>query len=368
MAVGTRSVASVTDLDRTAPRVSVVIPTHNRATAVVYAIESVLAQTFTDLEVIVVDDGSTDGTAALLAERYGGDSRVRVLEREQGGVSAARNLGLDQATGSLIAFLDSDDRWQPWKLDLQIECLAALPEVGMIWTEMRAVDRSGQEIRGSSLRDILSFHFGLDELFSQHLAVSSLPGQDRGADARDGTLHVGDIYGRMILGNMVLPSSVVMRRSCLERVGRFDETLEVSGEDFDFFLRTARDGPVAFLDLPTVLYQVGSEDQLTHPSLGRHLALNYLRTMESSLARDGRPAEVSDGRLRTARAYGHYWAGRAYLEAGDARRARHHILRALRLNPRNARTVAVAALAILPSWIRGPLFRVARGIQQRRGA
>lgn len=347
------------------PLVSVVIPTYNRAAQVERAIDSVLAQTFSDLEAIVVDDGSTDGTAAALAARYGDDSRVRIVASKHGGVAVARNVGLDRATGSIIAFLDSDDRWQPWKLALQLECLAALPDAGMIWTDMRAVDPNGEEIPGSCLGDVLSFPCGLHDLFGDRRAIAELPSHDADSGAPDGNLYTGDIYAQMVLGNLVLPSSAVLRRSCLERVGRFDETLEVSGEDFDFFLRTARIGPVAFLDVPSVLYQTGLEDQLTHGSLSLHLTLNYLRTMEAALSRDGRAAEISADRVRRAQADGHYWAAYCYLEAGDARMARHHAWRALRLNSLHVRAVAVATLAMLPRPVRDPLLGLGRRVKGR---
>ena len=118
--------------------VSVIIPTHDRAPVITRAIDSVLAQEGTELEVIVVDDGSTDATREVIASRYAGDERVVYLFREQTGVAGARNAGLARARGELIAFLDSDDVWRPGKLSLQLACLARVPEAGMIWSEMSA--------------------------------------------------------------------------------------------------------------------------------------------------------------------------------------------------------------------------------------
>ena len=102
------------------PRVSVIIPSFNRAHCIAGSVESVLAQTFQDLEVIVVDDGSTDDTQEVLA-RFG--NRVRVIRQENGGVSAARNAGIRAARADWIAFQDSDDTWRPEKLQTQIDCL-----------------------------------------------------------------------------------------------------------------------------------------------------------------------------------------------------------------------------------------------------
>lgn len=113
------------------PTVTVVIPTYQRATVVSEAIESALAQSYQDLEVVVVDDGSTDGTEAALAARYGGDRRVRVIRKENGGTASARNLGLEAATGTYIALLDSDDLMLPEHLAALLPQLEADPAVDL---------------------------------------------------------------------------------------------------------------------------------------------------------------------------------------------------------------------------------------------
>jgi glycosyltransferase involved in cell wall biosynthesis len=108
--------------------VSVVIPTYNRAYCIEHTIDSVLAQTHQALDIIVIDDGSTDNAAERVAHRYGAEPRVLYLWQSNQGVSAARNRGFAVARGDYIALLDSDDVWKPWKLDLQLCCLRALPE------------------------------------------------------------------------------------------------------------------------------------------------------------------------------------------------------------------------------------------------
>src|SRR5262245_49416395 len=120
--------------------VSVIIPSYNRAYIVGQAIESVLRQTYRPLEVVVVDDGSSDNTRAVV-EQYG--PPVRYFRQANAGVSAARNAGFRQARGAFVALLDSDDRWLPWKLSAQVALLRRFPEVGMVWTDMAAVDEKG---------------------------------------------------------------------------------------------------------------------------------------------------------------------------------------------------------------------------------
>lgn len=347
--------------------VSVIVPTHDRSDQLIRAVSSALAQTHRALEVIIVDDGSTDQTEDIVARQYGADPRVIYVRQEQAGVAKARNTGLDRARGDLIAFLDSDDSWLPWKLTLQVACLDRAPAAGMIWTDMLATDTTGAPISGSSLRDILPFRFTLDELFPERISLSDLAATP--PELRDGHLYVGDIFAKMVIGNLVLPSSALMTRGRLDRVQRFDESLQVAGEDFDFFLRTCREGSVAFIDVASVLYTVGGEDQLTHQSKTLHLARNYLRTMDTAIARNPERIDLSPAILRGARAYGHTWTARAYLEAGQPRAARRHVREALRLEPTRARSLALAPLTALPGAVCVRLFRLLRWLREvyRRG-
>src|SRR5580692_1034819 len=119
--------------------VSVIIPTYNRAHCVCRAVESVLGQTYAEVSVLLIDDGSTDHTRALVNDTYGKDPRVRYVHQPNQGVSAARNHGIRLVEGDFAALLDSDDVWKPFKLELQIACLRAFPEAGMVWSDMTAV-------------------------------------------------------------------------------------------------------------------------------------------------------------------------------------------------------------------------------------
>ena len=130
----------------TSSLVSVIVPTYNRAYCLNRAVDSMLAQTYGNCEVLIVDDGSTDDTSARVKTWYGHNPQVRYLRQVNQGVSAARNAGLRAARGAFIALLDSDDVWLPWKIEVQVACLDALPQVGMIWTDMEAVDPHGERL------------------------------------------------------------------------------------------------------------------------------------------------------------------------------------------------------------------------------
>lgn len=205
------------------PRVSVVIPTYNRRDLVREAIASVTAQSYTDFEVIVVDDGSDDGTAEVVQQF----ARIRYIYQPNHGVSAARNAGVALAQGELLAFLDSDDLWQPRKLECQVALFDQYPDIQIcqsdeIWT------RGGVRVNPHN----------------KHRKTG------------------GDIFARSLELCLVSPSAVMMRRALFEELGGFDETLPAC-EDYDLWLRITTRLPVHFIEMPLVVKRGGHPDQLS---------------------------------------------------------------------------------------------------------
>jgi glycosyltransferase involved in cell wall biosynthesis len=207
-----------------APRVSVIIPTYNRAGIIAEAVDSVLAQDYKDFELIVVDDGSTDNTSEVMA-RYGDD--VRVLFQENKGVSAARNRGITEASGKLIAFLDSDDLWLPQKLSTQVEFFSQRPDALICQTEEVWL-RNGIRINPKH----------------RHKKPS------------------GMIFEPSLKLCLVSPSAVMIRRDLLDRTGGFDETLPAC-EDYDLWLRISCRFPVYLIETPLIIKRGGHDDQLS---------------------------------------------------------------------------------------------------------
>ena len=189
--------------DRVAGRVSVVVPCYNGARHLREAIESALLQTHGDVEILVVDDGSTDDSATI-AEGY--MPRVRCIRQTNAGPSAARNRALEIATGEFVALLDADDRYHPTKLALQVEVLNARRDIGAVYCGWRLVDVTG----------------------------AILP---EGGWPHD----EGDLLEPLLLGNLFHPVSVVVRADLVARVGGFDIRRPVN-EDWDLFLRLSRTG------------------------------------------------------------------------------------------------------------------------------
>ena len=195
-----------------APKVSVVLPTYNRAHFLLEAVQSVLVQTAGDLELIVVDDGSTDGTAHVLREIN--DPRLRYLHQENRGVAAAANAGIRLSRGAYIARIDSDDLWLPELIETEMAVLDARPEVGVVSAKGEAMDRDGNR---------LPYSWGRAPRFP------------------DEALH------SLLHGDFVCNVTMIARRACIERAGLYDESLRVC-EDWDLWLRVARHYQFAFVD------------------------------------------------------------------------------------------------------------------------
>jgi glycosyltransferase involved in cell wall biosynthesis len=331
---------------------SVIVPTFNRGYCIQRAIDSVLAQTYPNIEVLVVDDGSTDKTSEVVRDRYGDDSIVRYHYQDNKGVSSARNRGIGLARGAYVAFLDSDDTWKPWKLDLQIRCISLIPQVGMIWSEMEAVGPDGRLVSDRYLRTMYGAYalLGGRKLFSDGRPLLGLF-PDLPAEARGGTLYAGDIFRQMVMGNLVHTSTVLLRRERMLRVRGFNEELRVSGEDYDFHLRTCREGPVAFIDVSTVRYQIGMPDALTRPEYSIHLALNDLKTITPIIELDGARIGWPSSVLRRRLARSNAWVGESYSEMGQLVEARPFLIASIGYHFWQPRVWLLTILSFLPASV-----------------
>jgi glycosyltransferase involved in cell wall biosynthesis len=200
------------------PTVSIIIPTYNRAKFLAKALDSVLSQTFRDYEIIVVDDGSTDHTREVL-KPYGAE--ITYIYQENSGVSAARNTGIQHATGEWIAFLDSDDEWLPGYLAFQVERIRQEPQAVAHMTNSFAVQTDGRKIETFRENGILSM-FGLRPC-----------------------MMVDKPFATVIKHRITTLQGFVVRHSTLLRAGLFDVNISIS-EDLDIVARVARQGPIGF--------------------------------------------------------------------------------------------------------------------------
>lgn len=334
------------------PLVSAIVPTFNRAELVCRAIDSALSQSYPNMEVVVVDDGSTDDTAERIERRYSADPRVRFVRVENGGVARARNIAIALATGAYVGLLDSDDYWLPWKIELQVRCLEMLPEAGMIWTDMDAVGEDGAVLHRRYLRTMYTAYGRLAAqgmpLFTDVRTVNPADLGITGPSASF-ALSQGNIFTQMIIGSVVHTSTCLLRRERLAKVRGFREDLRISGEDYDFHLRTCREGVVAFADIATIGYTVGRSDQLTTASMFVHIAQNALRTLEPIVAESRHMIKLSSDQIARVIAGNHAWVARELLELGRRKEARRHALKSILQRPAARQPYLLLAAASLPT-------------------
>ncbi|MFB6184588.1 MAG: glycosyltransferase family 2 protein [Haloarculaceae archaeon] len=264
-------------------RVSVVVPTYDRPEQLPGAIESALAQTLADVEVVVVDDGSPEPYAADVVADY--PDAVRCLRHERNrGLSAARNTGIEHAEGDFVAFLDDDDRWHPTKLDRQVAALEAAPAAGMATCLLAAVSPEGDLLRC------------------------------------EGAKPDGDILDAILVRNVVgSPSRVLVEPTVFDAVGTFDESLPTK-QDWDFYVRLCTEYDVVCVD-DVLCYRTIHPSMSSSPAAAREDNRRVIDKHES-LVRD---------RGRYERTMAAYYAnvGRTYLENDRPTEARRYLRKSL---------------------------------------
>lgn len=282
---------------------SVVIPVHNGELFIRHAIDSVLAQTYDDFEVVVADDGSSDGSAEIVAS-FG--PPVRLIRVAHGNTQATRNSAIAASSGELIAILDQDDAWRPEKLQRQLQLLDADSRSGLCYTGTRGIDANGLELPRSRL-------------------PLTIP--------RDQT----DALGTLLVKNVIAASSVVLRRSAFEQAGGFNPAHHLTG-DWELWIRIAESFPIAAT--PEVLL-----DYRWHGANASRALIDLLRetvaVQETALARIATDQRWATERrlqpyLRRARrklASRHSELGMLLTRAGQSQESLAALARALSLHP-----------------------------------
>jgi glycosyltransferase involved in cell wall biosynthesis len=276
-----------------APRVSAVVTTYNYARFLPDALDSVLAQSHRDLEVVVVDDGSTDDTDAVVA-RYA-ERGVRYVRRERGGAGRARNTGLELTSAPLVAFLDADDAWLPDRVAAGVSHLRRHPDLALVAAHAFACD---VELRPTAV----------------------VPAATRAA---------GHMLDELLVDNVVLnPSSVLLRRSALEAAGGFSEI--PFGEDWDTWIEIAKRFPIGFIDRPLAL--VRRHEGSVSPTSYRDRLDNHREIVERHLS-GYRPAWRKPVIRRRAASVAYFHAGVGTAKSGNRRLARRYAVTAAAMDP-----------------------------------
>jgi glycosyltransferase involved in cell wall biosynthesis len=273
-----------------APLVSVIMPAWNAMSYIHAAIDSVLSQSYRSLELLVINDGSSDGDYSALENI---DPRIRVLEGARGGVSRARNLGLERARGRYIAFIDADDLWVPGKLKVQVDYMEAHPDIGIVFAEIHR------------------WRPGPDGVWPDPSAHYP----DAEALLRTNPEWRGWMYTRILMGCTLGMITPVMRQEVYGAVGGFDESME-RGEDYEYWLRCSRQTRIQGFSSVMAIYRIHAASAMAKIVEPNHLAV----LLERARARwglsdpDGHQLPRLQYHQRLGRAhfdhgYTHYWWG-----------------------------------------------------------
>lgn len=307
-------------------KVSVIIPSFNCESYIAETIESVLKQTYTNIELIVVDDGSTDKTVGIVSS-YG--TLLRLINQQNAGVCKARNKGISEATGDYICFLDHDDFWLPDKIELQLQAFQKNPDAGLVFSE---------------------YHRWFPNGDGHYPSPSTFMHQNR-TGSTDPNFS-GWIYHQLLLDCCVLTSASMLKKEVFEQCGCFDESLPFS-EDWDLWLRISRDYNFVKLSDITTLYR-------QHPHQGSRsvrdidyrteLLINTAKTW-GLRSRDGRCLSKADFEHKLAFFSAEH--GLNHMGKGKKHIAIKSLIRAWVMHPTHIRYLAYLIAGILgwkPSW------------------
>jgi glycosyltransferase involved in cell wall biosynthesis len=209
------------------PKVSVIIPVYNGGEFLSKAMESVIAQTYSDWQIVAVNDGSTDNSLEILRMyEHRLPSKIHIVSQKNSGASSARNRGIIESKGEYIAFLDSDDSWLPEKLEKQVEFLESNKELGLVYSDCYIIDNGSNMEENTYLCRTKPFR--------------------------------GNIFSELVYNNFIPTSTVLVRRKVLDKVGLFNPVLRIS-QDYDLWLRLAEIYSVDFINQPLAKYRFHNE-------------------------------------------------------------------------------------------------------------
>jgi glycosyltransferase involved in cell wall biosynthesis len=306
----------------TAPTVSAVVTTYNYGRFLPDALDSVLGQSHRELEIVVIDDGSTDDTAAVV-RRYA-DRGVRYVRRPHGGAGRARNAGLEVTSAPLVAFLDADDAWLPDRVEAGLAHLARHPELALVAAHAYACD---EQLRPTAV----------------------VPAATR---------EKGHMLEQLLVDNVVLnPSSVLVRRPAIEAAGGFSEI--PFGEDWDTWIEIAKRFPIGFIDRPLAFVRRHSGS--VSPRRGR-VRVDVNRAIVERHLSAYRPAWKRPIIRRRAASVAYFHAGLGSVKNGDRNVARRYAVTSVALDPftLGRRKAKLLTRAFLPEPVSGAVRR-ARG-------
>lgn len=306
--------------------ISVVVPCYNAGRYIAGSLRSVLAQTSSPLEIIVVDDGSSDGSADLVRREF---PDVVVLSQANQGAAAARNLGIRHARGEWVAFLDADDLWLPGKLEAQSKCIAASSGTRMVYTGWQEWTSEVPEPSPEQLAGVIS-----DSQENKYWDGPS-----------------GWIYTQLLVDCVVWTSTVIVHRSLFDEIGPFDVELRL-GQDYDFWLRASRVTPIIKVPLPYALYRKhpSNSTNKAHSENYRAIVIERALNRWGYVGPDGAKANPREVKRVLAKSWSDF--GQSHLRVGNLKRAREAARQATGADWRHIAGWRLQAKAVFSSVIK----------------
>lgn len=327
--------------------VSVILPTYNRANYIKDAIESVLDQTYRNIELLIIDDGSTDNTQAVI-ESYLKDNRIRYIKQKNSGAAVARNKGLELSKGKYVAFIDSDDMWEKNKLEIQLAVMDALPDVAIVCSDFSSIDAKGY-VEKSHIKTYFSvfndYNLSYEEVFCNMLTQGIKGLQDTEK------VYWGNVYNTMIFGNLILTSTTLFRKEAFDKVGFFDITYETL-EDYDLFLRLAQKCPIAFVDKPLIRYRY-NENQLSGNAFFGRLCSNLIAIFQKNIVNIKDEEFLNKNKNKIKRHFGmiQSWQAYFYFSYGNMSLAARHYWQSINNNPWIYSSYIYLLFSLLPKGV-----------------
>lgn len=301
------------------PKVSVIIPTYNRAQYIGETVRSVLQQTYKDYEVVVVDDGSTDDTLKRLDEFEG---QIRVVEQPNSERAVARNNGIKNSSGEYVALLDSDDLWFPYKLEKQVKVLDENYRVAMCYGQSLRIDDKSNQIKPAR-RQLQGFS--------------------------------GSVFEKFLIRNFVVSATPLARRRDIENIEGF-QTKYIPYEDWEFWARLSLQGDFHYINEPLASYRIHPQQSVKLAS-AKKIEEATTAVLENLLTLKDISEDLKNESLGLANLRFSYW----YLIAGEVKTAREKLLKAVSLYPKfylDPRWYGLRAISIFPSLQSMPAFKL----------
>lgn len=330
--------------------ISVILPTHNRADLVSQAVESVLNQTFKDIELIVIDDGSTDNTEDALRPYF---SMINYIRQAQGGPGKARNQGIKSARGEYIAFIDDDDIWLPFKLELQMECFIKHPELALICTNFKVFDSKNES------DSYIDKYFGmfkrtglkLDNIFQYKEALSSVV-QDNSLILHSRYFYWDYVFSTVFQGSFIFQSSILARKIIFQEMGGYDEALS-DNEDYKIVLKICQKYSIGYIDVDTLRVRLAENTRSNDSSKRTAFWENNLSIIENSLNHPENLKRLTKESIRKRLSLMYYKISLYAMGDGDNIKSRLYLNKLISISPREVKAYILWLMTFLPASVVG---------------